>query len=194
MLSIAIFASGTGTNAAVIIDYFRDHPTIEVGLVVCNKEGAGVLDIAAQHGITSVVVSKQQLNDEAYFMAIMKEHETDYIVLAGFLLLIPEYLVRNFSNRIINIHPALLPKYGGKGMYGMKVHQAVRDNNEAETGITIHLVNEHYDEGEVLAQYNVAVTTEDTPEQIAKKVQVLEHLHFPVVIESAILKQGSGNF
>jgi phosphoribosylglycinamide formyltransferase-1 len=186
MLSIAIFASGTGTNAAVIINYFRHHPSIKTGLVVCNKEQAGVLDIAAKNGIPVVVVSKQQLNDEQYFMGIMQEHGIDYIVLAGFLLLIPAFLVGRFGNRIFNIHPALLPKYGGKGMYGMKVHQAVHDNREPETGITIHFVNEHYDEGKVLAQYSVAIAADDTPELIAKKVQVLEHKYFPIVIEEAI--------
>lgn len=180
---IAIFASGKGSNAKAIIEYFNKHnDNIEICLVVSNKEDAGVLEIARENKIPTCVLSKEQLNKQEYLMPILEKAQIDLIVLAGFLLLVPSYLVKSFPNRIINIHPALLPKYGGKGMYGMKVHETVFQNKEAETGITIHFVNEQYDEGEYILQKKVAITSTDTPETIAFKVQQLEHEWFPKAI------------
>ncbi len=179
---IAIFASGKGSNAKAIIEYFKHNDNIEISLVVSNKEDAGVLEIARENKIPTCVLSKEQLNKQEYLMPILEKAQVDLIVLAGFLLLVPSYLVKSFPNRIINIHPALLPKYGGKGMYGMKVHETVFQNKEAETGITIHFVNEQYDEGEYILQKKVAISSTDTPQTITAKVQQLEHEWFPKAI------------
>ena len=187
MKHIAIFASGTGSNARKIIEYFQDSPDVQVALVVSNKKDAGVLDIAQAHGIPVEVINRKLFYETEDLLAVLNRHQVDFIVLAGFLWLMPAYLVRAFSKRMVNIHPALLPKYGGKGMFGMHVHEAVRAANEAETGITIHYVNEHYDEGDIIFQARCPVTPEDSPADIARKVQALEHLHFPGVI-SQILK------
>lgn len=185
--SIAIFASGAGSNALRIITHFQDHPSIRVTIVVCNNPHAGVLAHAHQHHIPSLVITRRLLNDRVWLTRLLQSLGVDYIVLAGFLLLIPEYLIDLFPGRIINIHPALLPKYGGKGMYGMQVHEAVKAADEKETGITIHLANKNYDEGEILFQERVKIGIQDTPEEIAQKVHVLEHAWYPKVIEEWIL-------
>ncbi len=186
MQHIAIFASGSGTNAQKIIEHFQKHSSIKVSLVVCNRTDAGVLGIAKTFGVPDVVVSKAQLNDEMWMLALLKQHRIDFIALAGFLLLVPGFLVKRFHKRIVNIHPALLPKYGGKGMYGKHVHQAVFDNNENESGITIHYASEHYDEGDIIIQKKVALANNETSETIAQKVQRLEHEWYPKVIEETI--------
>lgn len=188
MKRIAIFASGTGTNAKKIIEHFKGHELIEVALIVSNKKEAKVLDIARENNIPHLVINKTELNDSNYILEKFSMFGIDFIVLAGFLLLIPKYLVSNFPNRIINIHPALLPKFGGKGMFGMYVHQAVKESGEKETGITIHFVNEKYDEGGIIFQASVPVLPEYSPDDIAKQVQKLEHLHFAKTIESLIEK------
>jgi len=183
MKRIAIFASGTGTNAAKIIDHFKDHPTIQVALVVSNVANAGVLNIAAINNVETLLINKESFHNSAVCLAILQEKKIDWIVLAGFLWKIPSFFVVAYPQRIINIHPALLPKYGGKGMYGMHIHKAVVAAKESETGITIHYVNEHYDEGAIIFQAKCMVDLLDTAEQVAQKVHVLEHIHFPRVIE-----------
>lgn len=188
-IKIAIFASGAGTNAKRIIQYFKNHDRIEVSLIVTNNINAGVLEIAKHENINSVIISKEQLNDRAFLLKRLED--IDVIVLAGFLLLIPPFLITHFNQRIVNLHPSLLPKYGGKGMYGKKVHQAVLENGEQETGITIHLVNEHFDEGKQLAQYKVSVDETDTVENIEQKVRKLELTYFAPEIEKLCYSLGS---
>lgn len=188
MKNIAVFASGSGTNAQKIIEYFNqnNNKTAKVALVVCNKENAGVLSVARAADVPFVVISKVQLNDETFMLNLLHEHKIDFIVLAGFLLLVPAFLTTHFNQKIINIHPALLPKYGGKGMYGKFVHEAVWQNHETQTGITIHYASEHYDEGDIIFQAPIALLPEDTPTTIAQKVQQLEHFYYPLVIENLL--------
>lgn len=184
--AIAIFASGSGTNAEVIMRYFQHHPSVRVKLVLSNNENAKVLERAKQFDIATIAFSMEEFKNANLVLSWLQQHEITHVVLAGFLWLVPDYLIKTFPNRIVNIHPALLPKFGGKGMYGMKVHEAVKQAYETRTGITIHLVNEHYDEGAIIFQTTCAVASSDTAEQIAKKVQTLEHQHYPVVIENWI--------
>ncbi len=176
---IAIFASGAGSNAEKIITYVKDRPSIEVAVVVCNKPGAGVLSIAGANGIPVLLIEKERFFRGDSYLPELKRYGVDFIVLAGFLWKIPMALISAYPNRMINIHPALLPKYGGKGMYGMKVHEAVLLAGEKESGITIHYVNEHFDEGEHIFQASCAIEAHDTPESLAQKVHALEHRHFP---------------
>lgn len=183
---IAIFASGKGSNAKAIIDYFKNSKTIAVSMIATNNPNAGVLAIARQNNIDTFIFSKEDLQSESFFLKQLSD--IDFIVLAGFLWLIPSYLVKHFPNRIINIHPALLPKFGGKGMYGMRVHEAVHAAQETETGITIHFVNEHYDEGSYILQQQVAIDTDDTPQSIANKVLQLEHQFYPLCIQNLLNK------
>ncbi|HEV2479930.1 MAG TPA: phosphoribosylglycinamide formyltransferase [Puia sp.] len=185
-MNLAIFASGTGTNTARIIDYFRGSANVKVGLIVCNKPGAGVLDIAKREKIPTLLIEKVKFFDGGAYVAELREKNIDFIVLAGFLWKIPETLVRAYPGRIVNIHPALLPKYGGKGMYGRHVHEAVIAAGEKESGITIHWVDEHYDHGEPIRQVRVIVEPGDTPETLARKIHLLEYEHFPKVIEEVI--------
>jgi phosphoribosylglycinamide formyltransferase-1 len=186
MKHIAIFASGNGSNAGAIIEYFKGHPSVKVALVVTNNPEAGVIKIAHSNKIISAIVSKNALNDPEILGRLLTALNIDLIVLAGFLQLIPAYLLERFPKRIINIHPALLPKHGGKGMYGIKVHESVLTNGDTETGITIHFVNEHYDEGEVILQKATAINAGDTPETVAHKVQLLEHEWLPQTIEKLL--------
>lgn len=185
---IAIFASGTGSNALKIIEYFSDHPQIAVRAVICNNPSAGVLQHAYGHHIPALVITRRLLNDQDWMLRQLTAFGADYLVLAGFLLLIPSYLVDTYPDKIVNIHPALLPKYGGKGMYGMHVHEAVLAAGETESGITIHKVNTQYDDGEILLQKTVAVSPEDTPETLASKVHQLEHAWFAPAIEQWITR------
>ena len=186
MKRIAIYASGAGSNADRIAAHLKNHPSIKVTLIVTNKETAGVLEVAKKHEIPSVVINKALLNNEEEMMSILSEHSIDFIVLAGFLLLIPKYLTQNFENKIINIHPSLLPKFGGKGMYGMHVHNAVIEAKEKESGITIHYVNELFDDGKIIKQARCTVDSEDTPAILAQKIHQLEYEHFPTTIESLL--------
>ena len=183
MLNIAIFASGGGSNAEAIIRYLKDHAYLSVQLIVSNRKNAGVLDRAANHGIQTLIINREDFYEKKDLTAKLATQKIDLIVLAGFLWLIPKYLIKDFPNRVINIHPALLPKYGGKGMYGHHVHQAVFDNKEKESGLTIHYVNEHYDEGNIILQARCPLTLTDQPEDIAKKVLRLEHQVYPVAVE-----------
>ena len=186
MKHLAIFASGTGSNALKIIEHFKAHPSIRVALIVSNKKEAPVLDIARRNGIPTTVISRKKFKESEYVLEILNTYHIDFVVLAGFLLLVPSYLVDAYQNKIVNIHPALLPAYGGKGMYGMNVHQAVHQAGEAFSGITIHYVNEHYDEGNIIFQAKCAIERSDTPKDIAMKVRTLEHRHFAPVVESLL--------
>lgn len=183
MKRIAIFASGAGTNAAKIMERFTNHPGIAVALIVSNKKDAGVLNIAGKNDIETLIIDKNSFNDPKYCLSTLKHRGIDWIILAGFLWKIPSFFVEAYPLHIINIHPALLPKYGGKGMYGMHVHEAVVAAKEKETGITIHYVNEHYDEGAIIFQAKCEVLSTDSPAQVADKVHQLEHRYFPEVIE-----------
>jgi phosphoribosylglycinamide formyltransferase 1 len=185
-INIAVFASGAGSNAQKIIDHFRDHPTIKIKLIVCNKEGAGVLSIAKKEHISSLIIDKERFFRGDAFVADLKEQAINFIVLAGFLWKIPVKLIQAYPDKIINIHPALLPKYGGKGMYGNFVHEAVIAAKEIESGITIHYVDELYDHGGVIFQASCAIDRSDTPETLAKKIHSLEHLHYPRIVEEVV--------
>lgn len=185
-ISIVILASGSGTNAENIANYFASNDYIQVSQILSNKKDAFVLERAKKLGIPSSTFSKTDFQNATFLDRIP---EADYIILAGFLWLIPEYLIKAFPNKIINIHPALLPKYGGKGMYGSHVHKAVIEAKEKESGITIHLVNEEYDKGEILFQVKCNIDESDTPDSLAKKIHGLEHEHFPRVIEKYIKKR-----
>jgi phosphoribosylglycinamide formyltransferase-1 len=184
---IAIFASGSGTNAEEIFRHFQDHPSIEVVLLLSNNPEAYALERAKKFNIETKIFNRIEFRESILVLDWLNERNVTHIVLAGFLWLIPGYLTSAFPNRIVNIHPALLPKFGGKGMYGMKVHEAIRNGNEKETGISIHLVNDRYDEGEILFQATCAVEDSDTPEQIAQKVHALEYAHYSRVIEQWIM-------
>ncbi len=189
MEHIAVFASGTGTNAENLIRYFRTHPHCRVNLVLCNKPGAGVLDRAARLGVKSVVITRQDLYETGRALNLLKEHRVDFIVLAGFLWLIPQPVLEAYPGRIVNIHPALLPAYGGKGMYGRRVHEAVIKNGDKKSGVTVHLVNEEYDAGNILFQEECDVLPGDTPDTLAERVHQLEYEHYPRVVEEWISKQ-----
>ena len=187
MTRIAIFASGSGSNAENIIRYFSDNKNVKVVLVLSNQPCSGVLIRAQLHKIPTFIFTKGDLNEPTKVHDVLKEFNASMIVLAGFLLKIPLYMIKAYPNSILNIHPALLPKYGGKGMYGMNVHTAVVENKEEKTGITIHYVNENYDEGAIIFQASCDIDEHDLPEDVKTKVQVLELRHFPSVIESIIL-------
>ncbi|MGL2987843.1 phosphoribosylglycinamide formyltransferase [Flavobacterium sp. RSSA_27] len=182
MNKIVIFASGSGTNAESIIKYFINSSKTKVVSVITNNANAKVIERAKKYQVQTLIFSKSELNDSKLLQKI-NNFQPDLLVLAGFLLKIPETWVAAFPNKIINIHPALLPKFGGKGMYGMHIHQAVVANKESETGITIHYVNENYDEGAILFQAAVPLAPEDTPEDVAVKIHELEQKHFPLVID-----------
>ncbi len=184
---IALFASGKGSNAEKIIQYFKYHKTIEVSTVFSNNASAGVINIAHNEAVAVRVFSNLEIENGEKLVHELTALSINVIVLAGFLRKIPACLINTFPNLIINLHPALLPKFGGKGMYGKHVHAAVKNARETQTGITIHLVNEKYDEGNYLAQFFTPISPSDSAEIIEQKVQRLEHLYFPVVIEKYIL-------
>ena len=186
MVRIAIFASGSGSNAENIANYFSNHSNVEVALILTNNPTAFVLDRAKKLGIKSLVFDKNHFSKNDDILHFLDINDIDLIVLAGFLLKIPKKLIKSFPNKIINIHPALLPKYGGKGMYGEKVHQAVVAAKEKESGITIHYVNEEYDEGKIIFQAKCEVLPTDTADDVASKIHLLEYEHFPKVIESLV--------
>lgn len=185
MKKIVLFASGNGSNVENIIQYFKNNNTISVVGIFTNNLHAKVLDRAKKHNIFSVIFNKSELN-EGLVLEKINSLQPDLIVLAGFLLKFPEHIIKKYPNKIINIHPALLPNYGGKGMYGMNVHNAVLENNEKETGITIHFVNEDYDEGEFISQHKVNIENCTTAEEIADKIHILEQRHFPIVISEIL--------
>ena len=187
MKRIAIFASGAGSNAKQIIEYFTNHAVVQVALVVCNKPGAGVLTIAAQYNVPALHIEKEKFFKGNAYVDELKEVKIDFIILAGFLWKIPPALIQAYPNKIINIHPALLPKYGGKGMYGQFVHEAILAAHEAESGISIHIVDELYDHGQIIFHASCPVLPDDTPATLAQRIHALEHKHYPEVIEQFIL-------
>jgi phosphoribosylglycinamide formyltransferase 1 len=187
MINAAIFASGEGTNAENLITYFKNDPRIKIKLVITNRDDAGVIQKAEAHKKTVQIISKEALNNYTdQIIEFLRTEKIDLIILAGFLLKIPEKLVKAFPDKIVNIHPALLPNYGGKGMYGIKVHEAVIANKDKESGISIHFVNEEYDKGAVILQEKCAVMPDDTPETLAQKVHKLEYEYFPKAIEKLL--------
>ncbi len=189
MKRIVIFASGSGTNAQNIIQYFQKNNLAEVTLVLSNKSDAKVLERAKKLNVSSKSFTKEELISSEGISTILKQQSPDLIVLAGFLLKFPEFILKHFTNKVINIHPALLPKYGGKGMYGMKVHESVVKNKEAETGITIHYVNENYDEGAMIFQKSFQLSENETADTIASKIHELEYEFFPKVIEDLLVSE-----
>jgi phosphoribosylglycinamide formyltransferase 1 len=185
-IKIAIFASGGGSNAEKIIQYFKEHPYIEIGIVVSNKIDAGVLRIAAANNINSLIITKSSFSKTDEVVAILNSLCIDFVALAGFLWLVPKHFIDAFPNKILNIHPSLLPKYGGKGMYGHFVHEAVKRNNDNESGMTIHVVNEKFDDGNIIFQASCTIKDDMDANEIASEVLKLEHKHYPQVIEDFI--------
>lgn len=186
MKRIAIFASGAGSNAEVIIRHFEFHHDAQVILLVSNNPNAGALNIASEHGVKTLVIAREEFFSDESIVEELKAEGIDLIVLAGFLWLIPAAIIHAFPNKIVNIHPALLPKFGGKGMYGNNVHQAVLNAGESESGITIHYVNEHFDEGAHVARFSCPVMPGDTIESLSQRIHALEHAHYAKTIESIL--------
>lgn len=189
MKKIAIFASGNGSNCENIIKHFSQSKVARVVLVVTNNPSAKVIERAKRLDTDISIVPKDSISDSSIMLPLLREKCIDLIVLAGFMLFIPSFLIDNYPHRIVNIHPSLLPKYGGKGMYGMHVHEAVKENNEKESGITIHFVNNEYDRGEIIEQYSTPVSPDDSAEEIAEKVHKLEYAHYPSIIEKIIREE-----
>lgn len=187
MKNIAIFASGNGTNAERIIKYFEKSKIARVALVVTNNAKAGVIDRANSLNVEVQVINREVFYHSQSILSTLVKYKVNLIVLAGFLWLVPKYLIDKYENRIINIHPALLPKYGGKGMYGMRVHEAVIENKEEKSGITIHKVNDKYDDGQIIFQEKVKIDINETSESLAEKIHILEYKHFPKVIEDQLI-------
>lgn len=185
MSNIAVFVSGNGSNLQRIADFFQDDDNVNIVCVVCNNTEAYAIQRAEKMNIPVIMVNRKSLNDEG-FVKVLQDKGVDFIVLAGFLLLIPVSLVKAYPNKIVNIHPALLPKYGGKGFYGEHVHEAVVAANEPESGITIHYVNEKYDSGDIIFQARVRLDADETPDSLAAKIHKLEYEHFPVIIKSLL--------
>ena len=188
MKNIAIFASGSGSNAENIINYFSGSQEVSVALIVCNKADAFVFERAKKLGVPARLVTKAQMQDEASVMALLKEFKIDFIVLAGYLLLVPKYLVEAYPRAIVNIHPALIPLHCGKGMYGDRVHEDVIKSGDKQSGITIHYVNEFFDNGDIIFQATCPVEPGDDAHAVATKVHALEYAHFPRVIAETIAK------
>lgn len=186
MTKVAIFVSGSGTNCENIIRYFKDSEEVRIRLVVSNKADAYALVRAQNQGVPTAVITKQDFNDQEKMTSLLKEYEIEFIVLAGFLLIVPDFLIEAYDRRMINIHPALLPKYGGKGMWGHHVHEAIKAAGETETGMTVHWVSDVCDGGEIIAQFSTPLSPDDTPDDIAHKEHLLEMEHFPRVIEEII--------
>ena len=188
-MNIAIFVSGSGTNCENLIKYFKDSETIRVALVVSNKADAYALVRAERLDVPTKVLPKSELNNADITLPLMREYGIEFIVLAGFLPLIPDFLIEAFPRRIINIHPSLLPKYGGKGMWGHHVHEAVKAAGDTETGMTVHYVSNVCDGGEIIAQFRTPLSPDDTADDIAEKEHQLEMLHFPAVVEKVIFEE-----
>ena len=188
MKKIALFASGTGSNAKTIIEYFKDHPSVYVDCLLSNNPNAKAIEMAEKRGLATRLINKDELKNCSDLLTYLKGRDIDLIVLAGYLKRIPLDMVSAFPDKIINIHPALLPKFGGKGMYGMNVHRAVVEAKEEQSGLTIHYVNEHYDEGNIIFQASCAVDKGDSAEDVAAKVLQLEHKHYAVVIEKLLFE------
>lgn len=188
---LAVFASGTGSNAQKLIEYFKDSKLARVALIVCNNPGAGVLAIAEREDVPALLIEKEKFFRGDAYIPELKQAGINFIALAGFLWKVPPALINAYPKRIVNIHPALLPKYGGKGMYGQYVHEAVLQAGDVESGITIHYVDEQYDNGDVIFQTACPVLEGDTPETIAQRIHQLEHLHYPRVVEEVMIPLSS---
>lgn len=189
VINIAIFASGAGSNAQQIINYFSSSALIKIALIVCNNPQAGVLSVAAKANIPYLLIDREHFFNGDHYSAELQKSKIDFIVLAGFLWKVPEQLIKKYPRRIINIHPALLPKYGGKGMFGNYIHEAIIAAKEKESGITIHYVDELYDHGEIIFQTKCTIEDTDTADKLSKKIQMLEHQHYPVIIDTTVQKQ-----
>ena len=185
-IQIAIFASGNGTNAENIISHLKNISNLHVSLIVSDKENAGIHDVALKNSIPIFVIPKSDINVGDEILRNLKNHQIDFIVLAGYLKKIPTIILQAYERKVINIHPALLPKYGGKGMYGKRVHETVIENKELESGITIHYVDEIYDNGEIILQEKCSIAEKDTAETLAEKIHQLEYAHYPEVIASLL--------
>ena len=188
MKRLVIFASGSGTNAENLIRFFQDHNNVQVNMVLSNNPHAKVLERAKNLNVSALSFNRKAFYQDTIVINMLKESNPDLIILAGFLWKFPESILESFPNKVINIHPALLPKYGGKGMYGINVHKAVVENQEKETGITIHYVNENYDEGAIIFQEKCTVESSDTAEDVAAKIHELEMEHFPKVVEKLLIE------
>ena len=189
MIRLAILASGGGSNAAAILDYFQNHPQIQIVLIACNRKEAGVYQVAENHGVESIWLERERFQNGDAYLPELKSRKIDGLILAGFLWKVPTPLIQAFPDRILNIHPALLPKFGGQGMYGIQVHAAVLAAHETVSGITIHRVDEHYDHGDPVFQAHCPVLLNDSPDSLAKRVLELEHTHYPPTIEKYFNKQ-----
>ena len=184
--NIAIFASGNGSNAENFFEYFRDHPSINICCLLSNNKNAFALTRAKNNNIPSFCFNREEFQEGTQVLKYLEDRDVDYIVLAGFMWLIPKYLIHAFPDRIVNIHPALLPKFGGKGMYGHHVHEAVLENREKESGITIHFVNEVYDDGKIIFQAKCEVLPHDDPDTLAGRIHELEYKYYPWVVQSLV--------
>ena len=185
---IAIFASGTGSNAINLIQYFKGNSSVEIVFVLSNKRTAPVIESADKLGVQTICCSNNQAADASFMIQICEDHNVDFIVLAGYLRLIPAALIDRFEERIINLHPSLLPKFGGKGMYGHYVHEAVLENNEVESGITVHFVNKEFDQGRIIAQFKFNIEDGFELADVQREISRLEQLHLPVVVEGEVLR------
>lgn len=190
MVNLAIFVSGSGTNCENIIRYFQNNQQVNISLVISNKADAYALVRAKHLNVETAVLPKFDFNNRELVLGLMSDHRIDFIVLAGFLLMIPDWLIDAYEHRMVNLHPALLPKFGGKGMYGHHVHESVKAAGETETGMTVHWVSNVCDGGEIIEQYKTAISPDDTPDDIAEKEHELEMEHFPKVIERVLLNEG----
>ena len=186
MTNISIFVSGSGTNCENIIQHFTDSKDVKIALVLSNRSDAYALVRAEKYNIPTVILPKTDFYKEEQLLGLMQTYAIDFIVLAGFLLMIPDFLIHAYNRRMVNLHPALLPKFGGKGMYGHHVHEAVKAAGETETGMTVHWVSSICDGGEIIAQYRTPINPEDTPDDIAAKEHILEQKYFPTVIEQVL--------
>ena len=186
-MNVAIFASGNGSNFQRITEYFADNKDINIALMVCNNPNAYVFERAKQLNIPTLLIDKATLKDQNAMLSNLEKYDIEFIILAGFLWLIPEYLTKRYQGMMVNIHPALLPKFGGKGMYGMHVHEAVISSQAKESGITIHYVNKKYDAGQIIAQIKCTISEGETAESLAEKIHQLEYEYYPKVLEKIIV-------
>lgn len=188
MWNVTIFASGSGSNAENIFNYFKDSKLVRVGLLITDNPKAFVIERCRRHSVPCLVLSKRLIDDTDFMLGVLRDFRTNFVVLAGYIKLVPDYIVAAFDQRIVNIHPSLLPKHGGKGMYGSRVHQSVLDSGDKESGITIHFIDNDYDRGSVIFQAKCPVLPDDTADSLAQRVHALEYEYYPKVIEDTIIK------
>jgi len=188
MWNVTIFASGSGSNAENIFNYFKDSKLVRIGLLITDNPKAFVIERCRRHSVPCLVLSKRLIDDTDFMLGVLRDFRTNFVVLAGYIKLVPDYIVAAFDQRIVNIHPSLLPKHGGKGMYGSRVHQSVLDSGDKESGITIHFIDNDYDRGSVIFQAKCPVLPDDTADTLAQRVHALEYEYYPKVIEDTIIK------